>query len=262
MLPENITLPYGNDRFWAKVEVEGPDGCWLWTAATDDWGYGVFGWFDGKNQKAHRIVFAHLHGPIPAGMKVCHTCDTPSCVNPAHLFLGTDKDNQDDALRKGRRASQRPDFASLLEQGEDHWTHRRPGDSPIIGTKGESNPGAKLTEESVREIRRRYAAGDISQTALAKKHGVSQTVIFHLLARNTWRHVEDDPDMPPTQPRQFASRKGELSGHAKITADDVTAIRARYAAGGISMKALGREFGVSAPSVCLIVQRKTWTHVL
>jgi hypothetical protein len=187
-------------------------------------------------------------------MKVCHTCDTPPCVNPLHLFLGTDKDNSDDKIAKGRAVYVAHSF------GDDHWTHRNPGASPIIGKRGEENPAAKFTEADIIAIRRRYAEGDISQLILAKEWGTEQTVIGQIVSGKRWAHVED-PDAPPAKPRVFASRQGEACGHAKITDADVIAIRARYAAGGISMKALGREYGISAPSVCLMVQRKTWTHI-
>jgi hypothetical protein len=267
MHPQSITLPFEEEMFWRHVNFDGPlpehhpelGACWLWTASTNNWGYGevgrtVQGAF--KLHKAHRYAYEHTYGPLPDGKLACHHCDRPACVNPSHMFPGTHQMNSDDKYAKDRASHEGHSY------GDDHWTHRKPGTSPIIGTKGEANPGAKLTDDAVREIRRRYAAGDVSQTALAKEYGVSQTVIFHLLKRNTWKHVEDGPDMPPAQPRQVTNRKGELCGHAKLTEDDVRAIRARYAAGGISMSALGREYGISAPSVCLIVKRKTWAHVL
>lgn len=86
-------------RFWNKVEKT--DGCWLWTASKNRQGYGYFR-FDGKMMKAHRMAWLLVHGEIPEGMLVCHTCDNPSCVNPEHLWLGTNQDNQNDMNAKGR----------------------------------------------------------------------------------------------------------------------------------------------------------------
>lgn len=92
-------------RFWAKVERGG--GCWLWRGAISRaTGYGSlsFGPKGSSPQYAHRVSWALSHGPIPAGQFVCHSCDVPACVNPAHLFLGTHTDNMRDASQKGRLA--------------------------------------------------------------------------------------------------------------------------------------------------------------
>lgn len=92
------------DRFWAKVRVA--PGCWEWAAAKNGKGYGrIYAW--GKQQSAHRVSYALAYGPIPLGLFVLHHCDNPGCVNPNHLFLGTQKDNIHDMLRKGRHFEQR-----------------------------------------------------------------------------------------------------------------------------------------------------------
>ena len=96
------------ERFWEKVDRSGgPDSCWLWLAHTNPKGYGRFavGGRDGGQEGAHRASWRLHHGEIPPGMRVLHNCpagDNPTCVNPAHLWLGTDKDNMDDMVAKGR----------------------------------------------------------------------------------------------------------------------------------------------------------------
>ena len=88
-------------RFWAKVVKAAADACWLWKGATHERGYGEF-WFNNKRCRAPRVSYELNKGPIPEGMIVRHSCDNPPCVNPAHLSLGTDKDNMQDALSRGR----------------------------------------------------------------------------------------------------------------------------------------------------------------
>ena len=86
------------ERFWAKVEKS--NSCWLWRANCNPEGYGQF-WLNGKLEKAHRISWTFKHGAIPDRLLVLHKCDNPPCVNPEHLFLGTDRDNSRDRIRKG-----------------------------------------------------------------------------------------------------------------------------------------------------------------
>jgi hypothetical protein len=99
------------ERFFAKVQIT--EGCWLWRGAQKGrhyvtrTGYGHFALNGRKQVAAHRWSWIHFHGPIPAGLFVCHTCDNPVCVNPAHLFLGTVKDNALDMVAKGRHGALR-----------------------------------------------------------------------------------------------------------------------------------------------------------
>lgn len=91
------------ERFWSYV-LKLPNGCWEWQGGKVRYGYGGF------HDENHRLRFAHRYswemhnGPIPKGLFVCHTCDNPPCINPAHLFIGTPKDNTQDMIRKGRSA--------------------------------------------------------------------------------------------------------------------------------------------------------------
>lgn len=96
-------------RFWRKVARRGPDECWLWTGSvfSEQRPYGCFG-IKGRSFRAHRVAWSLANGrDIPAGKVVCHACDNPRCVNPAHIWLGTPLENMRDMLRKGRAHHQK-----------------------------------------------------------------------------------------------------------------------------------------------------------
>lgn len=103
-MPKQLPIP---GRWAEKVRADA-SGCWLWTASTDRDGYGKFQYPgpDGRqiHQRAHRYAYELFVGPIPDGLVVMHSCDTPSCVNPNHLDIGTPLENNDDKVAKGRHA--------------------------------------------------------------------------------------------------------------------------------------------------------------
>lgn len=153
-------------RFWALVDKRGPDECWNWKTRGHSFGYGKLHRADENGSRevlAHRASWELANGPITGGLHVLHKCDNPRCVNPAHLFLGTQTENNADRARKGRTVI----------------PHRR----------GEENNKAKLKAEQVLEIRRRYEAGGISIRQLAREYGVTFAPIQLILSGKTWRHL-------------------------------------------------------------------------
>jgi hypothetical protein len=170
------------ERFEAYWTPEPNTGCWLWTGTVNARGYGTFPVRQSKSVLAHRQSYEVHIGQIPSGLCVCHRCDTPSCVNPSHLFLGTNADNVADKVRKGRQS--RGEDVSARQRGDKHWTRRRP-----YPHTGESVHNARLSRDGVIAIRNAYAAGDVTQRALAARYGVTQTAIHGVVTMRTWRDV-------------------------------------------------------------------------
>jgi hypothetical protein len=146
-------MPLAERLEYSSIPVT-ESGCLLWFGASQDEGYGTLV-RDGKYLLAHRVAWELAFGPIPDGMRVCHKCDCPPCINPAHLFLGTDADNQADCAAKGR------------------------------ARRGASNGRAVLTEDDVRAIR----LSSDTQEILAAMYGVHQGTISDAKTGKRWRHV-------------------------------------------------------------------------
>jgi hypothetical protein len=135
-------------------------GCWEWIGAFKDGRYGQF-CLNGKKDRAHRQSWRMVHGEIPAGMCVLHSCDNPSCVNPDHLFLGTKLDNATDMVSKGRSA------------------------------RGESASKTKLTEDQARFIKDNYIRGSRSMGApsLGKMFGITHQAVQSIVNGQSWKYL-------------------------------------------------------------------------
>lgn len=169
-------------RFWVKV-VKTP-GCWLWSASKNGVGYGQFRLRSYVNVLAHRFSWELSNGAIVEGLWVLHKCDTPACVNPQHLFLGTPADNARDMWSKGRHAPlSRPPRASL-PRGDNHFLRKYPDRAP----HGERCGMSKLKEPQVIEIRR-LAKGGAAKKDLAKLFGVAQPTIHKIVERLRWTRL-------------------------------------------------------------------------
>lgn len=137
--------------------IKQPNGCWEWQRAKNKYGYGIINVGNGKDKLAHRLSYELFKGGnIPPKMHVCHSCDNRKCVNPDHLWLGTNKDNMEDKADKGR-------------------------------VKGSKNPYSKLTEQQVLEIRQ--LIGTMNQKQIGKIYNVTQTTISEIKNRKIWNHV-------------------------------------------------------------------------
>ena len=139
------------DRFWNKVNKT--DSCWEWMSSINNKGYGTF-WYQGRPVYAHRLAYELTVDKIPNNLCACHHCDNPKCVNPDHLFLGTHKDNIQDASNKGRLR----------------------------------NRYSKLSEFDILEIRNLLASG-VSQRMVAKQYSVGVMTINHIVHKRTWAWV-------------------------------------------------------------------------
>lgn len=161
------------ERFEDKFERVPWSGCWIWTGATNAGGrYGVFGTGrDLGTRQAHRIAYTlYGNGDVPGELNVCHHCDNGLCVNPAHLFLGTQKDNVADMITKGRK---------VIGNSGRHGNH----------AKGERGGNAKITQAVVEDMRSRYDGGERNIAALARSFVMSESQTRRIVWRQSWEHV-------------------------------------------------------------------------
>lgn len=238
-------FPMG-DRFWSKVRRAGPDECWEWIASLNQSGYGNF-MLQRSNRMAHRLSYMESNGEIPAGMLVCHRCDNPKCVNPAHLFLGTHADNMADRDRKGRR-------------------------TPL---RGGAVATSKLTEQQVIEIRRSQE----SRRVLATRYGVDLSNISGIKRGKFWKHVAASVLVVILSSSCAHSRTGRLMNVAVVGsgAIDIATTRIGIDSGRATemnpimgqslwqqavMKATGASVVMAGAALLEIKGHPRWAHVI
>lgn len=158
-------------RFWAKVDVRGKDECWEWIAAGADFGYGIFR-IGSKKYYSHRVSWVLERGLIPEDILVLHECDNPPCCNPIHFFLGTQKINIHDAMKKRRLAC-----------GDRNGARIHPG-----ARRGDRNGNSKLTKFKVLEMRKLYSEGE-TQVSIAKYFEIGQSHVSRIVNKKNWDHV-------------------------------------------------------------------------
>lgn len=141
------------ERFWRFVDKS--KACWIWTGSKTSAGYGKI--WDNRTELAHRFSYKLAFGPIPKGLYVCHHCDNPSCVNPEHLFIGTNSDNLRDLVNKGK----------------------------FHPATGEAHGSARLTSEEVRRIRNET----MTARAAAALFGISERHVRGIRQGKTWRTI-------------------------------------------------------------------------
>jgi HNH endonuclease len=232
-MPANNTLTHIDfevyrDRFNQKVRKGAPDECWPWIGKLEPEGY-ASAYFGGNNDRVHRWAYV-FHHRKPIGrysprrsLCICHECDNRACCNPAHLFEGTDADNAADMAKKGR-----------AQRGEKHYA-------------------AKLTTEQVHAIRTDLRPSRV----LAAKYGVTNSTISAVRQAGSWPSLGDAPVIDSKALRAANQARGEISGRAKLTAEQVYAIRADPRAG----REIAGSYGIGLQNVYEIKRRRTWSHL-
>ncbi len=143
---------------WLLARTEAAGECREWSMARQASGYGAT-WCGGKVVGTHRLMWQLARGPVPHGMHVLHKCDNRPCINPDHLFVGTNAENVADKMKKNRQSN------------------------------GNTMASAKLTAADVRKIRSLWRAGRHEQREIAKMFGISPTNTHVIIANKTWRHA-------------------------------------------------------------------------
>lgn len=156
-----MSMP-SEEPWYSEYYTIDTNGCWIWQGRIDPGDYGTL-YHNGKHEKAHRVFWELHRGPIPEGKKVLHSCDVRPCVNPNHLFLGTQQDNVDDMVKKGRH----------------------------VASKGARNGNARLTEDQVIEILALIDEGKIRQVEIAALYGIAHTTVSYIKYKG-WRHLKEN----------------------------------------------------------------------
>lgn len=175
------------EKFEKFCNRKGTEECWEWLGRLSYKGYGRITWY-GKEETTNRVSWKIHKGPIPDGLHVLHKCDNPPCVNPNHLFLGTNDDNVKDKMEKGRHKSISGEehyskkFPEKLARGVNHGKRKHPESV----RRHEEHPMAKLTFEKAEEIRRYYTENDVTQMNVADLFNVGRTTVQQVIYNKRW----------------------------------------------------------------------------
>lgn len=217
------------ERFWVNVGVTNdPEDCWEWMGeiiGSRDSSRGEF-WMGGKKHSSSRAAWILAVGPIPDGLWVLHTCDNGRCCNPAHLYLGTAKDNVRDMMERGRARM---------------GLHMR--NNPRCG---EQSSRAILTEVVVQELRAARLTGK-SYEQLGREFGISKATVCQVVTGTTW--IETGGVVTPKKPR------------SKMTPEAVREFRELFATGRWSLAELSEMKGVTSATASRIVRATVWKEV-
>lgn len=194
----------------SQVKIDPETSCWNWQRTKTPKGYGRIG-----DSYAHRVSYETFIGPIPKRLCVCHRCDNPSCINPAHLFVGTHKDNMQDCVQKNR----------ISRKG---------------GRRGEAHHSAKLSVEKVEAIFTAYSNGQ-PVAEIAQSLGLKPSSIYKVLKRKSWKAL--NLEAPPIS----AFRSDGTQKLSRLTASEVASLKADRQA-GLTYAQLGAKWRIGAPT--------------
>lgn len=230
---ERIDILKANEhKFWVKVKKDIEEKCWIWMGYKDKLGYGQFQFRYPvqvkRNLRAHRSSYELTYGSITEELFVCHKCDNPSCVNPHHLFLGTNYDNVMDRVQKDRSA------------------------------KGEKNGRSKLTIIKANEIRHKFSIGTTIED-MCSLYLVDESTIRGILQGKKWKV---DGYKPLLLPNKLPFKTGHIPHNRSI--DVQTAIKIKEALknrGGKTLTKIAAEFGVKPDTIKSIMRGRSFAYL-
>lgn len=258
-------------------------GCHICTSHCKDKDGYCYARINKKTGKLHRKLWIENYGPIPDGMVIRHTCDNPSCINLAHLLIGTPSDNTNDMLERGRQAKGEFQGCAVLSEYQvvciiadtsstiaelarkfnvaentiqqikrgGTWKHiERPNgiEGPRETPKGENHSISKLTEQDVVKI---IADGNSTHQSLADKYNVSVGCITAIKNNRTWKHISRDN-------LKKKNNIGENNTNSKLTTNDVIYILSDKSS---SLRKLAARLGVAQSTIKCIKHGKKWKHI-